>query len=134
MLKRAFITVGVAAVLLTGIFPASDGCGLEASVDHACCAEMQPEPVSSCCAGIQGDNPSGDDAHNLDCTCVHPPSVNFAVAASSHVGQESDSIGDVAENSVTSTLLVPDSHRSVERRVRSHPPPPVFLLNCADLN
>lgn len=134
MLKRALITVGIAAVLLTGIFPVGDGCGLEASVDHACCAEMQPEPVSSCCAGTEADVPSNHASNNLDCTCVHPPSATFAVAASGHVGQESDSTCDVAESSAPSTLSVPDSHRSVEHRVRLHPPPPVFLLNCANLN
>lgn len=133
MFKRVLITVGIVAVLLTGYLPAEDGCGLEAAVDHACCAQMQPEPVSSCCAGTEADLSSETERDSLACSCVHPPSATFAVAASSLVGQDGGSMVDVVENTAPHLDSDPELHRLVNRRVRSHPPPPVFLLDCSFL-
>lgn len=133
MLKRAFMTVGIAAVLLTGIFPAGDGCGIEAWIDHACCAEMQAEAVSSCCSGTEADIPSSQTSQTLDCTCVHPPSATIATAVSCHSGQDGDSPSHLVQASAPHLHWVHGLQRPVERRAPSHPPPPVFLLDCSFL-
>ncbi len=133
--KYAYVTIGIAAVLLTGIIPNGDACALGATSDHACCYKPEAEATSSCCSSNDTAPPhaSADDA--LDCRCAHQPATPATTTTTiSPSGAEEN-----LQSARTASNVVLDGSagtraESVERRVRSHPPPPAYLLNCANLN
>jgi hypothetical protein len=135
MLKRALFTVGIAAVILPGAHPGTDACGLDASLAHACCAEHEPKPTTSCCSSTEAPARQPGADHGMDCTCDHPPSTPGAIPATGAAPDLNHQDLTIAAAGArpgdgTSTLSVASSCDGL----RSHPPPPAYLLNCADLN
>ena len=133
MLKRAWITVGIAAVLLTGWIPGGDACGLGEAIGHDCCA---PEPtmfVESCCSSDDAPAREDDNGQGMDCTCDHPPAIPAAVPTAGNDGTEQQlSLVAIGERPDTGNDT---AHQPVrEHRIRSHPPAPAYLLNAAFLN
>lgn len=134
MLKRSFVSVGILAVLLTGIIPAGDACALGATNDHGCCATPGPKATSSCCTSPDGPVRSPKTDNAMDCACDHPPATPATVAATS----TPSSTEDDGQPAHTAHIAVTHEEtltgvRAKEHRVRSHPPPPVFLLDCCFL-
>jgi hypothetical protein len=133
MLKRAAFVAGLAAILIIGPVPSADACAVSTAHDHACCAASRPEEVYSCCSSTE--TPALDTVdHDLHCGCFHRPATPAAAAANGGSldpgdhGSPIQTVGILAARTSRSTR-----HSAVERRIRSHPPPPVFLLDCAFL-
>ena len=134
MLKGALFSVGILAVFLTWIFPAGDLCALTASADHACCAEPEAETTSSCCSGDEGSEARTDVGQVVGCDCVHAPSTPVTtVPAKRSVSQEDGQATIVAAQTSAPGSSTKTRTHSIGLRVRSHPPPPVFLLDCSFL-
>ena len=134
MLKRAFIFVGIAAVLLTGIFPGGDACALAEAADHACCAEPTPEPTSSCCSSMEESDSRTAADHQNGCDCIHSPSTPGDVIVSiAPLVQDDEASLDLNTEDRFFDITLQTRARTIEYRVRSHPPPPVFLLDCSFL-
>lgn len=135
MFKHAFISVGIVAVLLTGIVPAGNACVLGATKGHECCTTSEPEPTSSCCANSEAPVPSSENDNAMDCTCDHPPATPGTVAATSSLSStENDGHRAHTAHLAVAHEQAPTGVHAVEDRVRSHPPPPAYLLNCANLS
>lgn len=126
--------VGIVAVFLTGIFPAGDACALGATNGHGCCATPEPEPTSSCCASSDAPVSSHETDNAMDCTCDHPPATPATVAATSSPSSTEDD-GQPAHTAHVAVTheQTPSAVSAIEHRVRSNPPPPAYLLNCASL-
>lgn len=130
--KRALFVVGILAVFLSGVFPGGVLCALADAADHACCAERTPEPTSSCCSSMDEVERTAESGTKFGCDCVHPsPTPVTMVASAGPTGPD-----DPLDTDQTLDRTHPESpatvrYHSVERRVRSHPPLPVFLLNCS---
>ncbi|MGD8440512.1 MAG: hypothetical protein PVG53_08240, partial [Holophagae bacterium] len=121
----------VAAVLAAGLPPVGDACGLGVSLPHACCDTPPPQNDHACCPVKTVTAPSFDD---LGCHCAHrqPAAAVLAVAApapdgSGHAGPV---VGLGGVGGPASSLGTPRSHA---RPLRAHPPPPLFLVDCAFL-
>ena len=132
MIKRASVFIGIAVVLLSGFLPAGEACALPAAVHHECCAEQAPEPTSSCCSSVEESQRRAEPRHEVGCDCVHPPSTPVTTVASTRPSGPDDLLDAVLTHDRTHSEL-PTIIRvhSNERHVRSHPPPPVFLLDCS---
>ena len=134
MSRYAVVVVGIAAVLLTGAIPGVDGCALAAAPDHTCCAEPAPEPTSSCCSSMEASGSRTETEHQTGCDCVHPPSTPADVVASTApTVPDDDASVDLKSEDRFFTISLQRRARAIEHRVRSHPPPPVFLLDCSFL-
>jgi hypothetical protein len=133
MRKYALIAVGIVAVLLTGTPPGSDGCALAASSDHACCAQAAPEPSPGCCSSDKAAAAPTEPDHGSRCDCIHPASTQSALVASSSppAPDKTQSVEPNAEAPSSGSLS--ENPARTARHVRNHPPPPVFLLDCAFL-
>lgn len=132
--KRASLSVGIVAVLVAGFLPAGDACALGVANGHGCCASPEPEPTSSCCAHFDAPAPSPETDKAMDCTCDHPPASPATVAVTSSPSSTEDDGLPAHTAHVEVTHETSTRVRVVEHRVRSHPPPPAYLLNCANLN
>jgi len=133
MLKRASFIVAIAAVLVAGFVPASDACAVGVARDHACCAESRSEHAPACCSGA--DITTVDTVgHDLHCSCAHRPAT-LASATAAGPSFFPDDHGSPIDGTAFLAALTPRSARHItdERRLRAHPPPPVFLLDCAFL-
>ena len=132
--NRALVFVGIAAVLLNGVFPGSDACTLSPTTDHACCAEPTQTPTTSCCSEMDAGSDSADLAHEVGCDCVHPSSTPITMAAFEGLSIPDELASPVrilsAEIHESST---PGAIRCTDLSVRTHPPPPAFLLDCVFL-
>lgn len=126
--------VGIVAILLSGILPAGSSCVLAEAVDHACCAAPEPAPTSSCCSTVNDSDAEQRAGQNLGCDCAHPTETPVILSVS---GVTDDPVRAMVSESESAALHgAPDAEartRDIERRVRSHPPPPAFLLDCAFL-
>ena len=134
MLKHALISVAVMAVLLTGALPALDACVISTTSDHACCTEPTPEPTSSCCSSPQGSSTQPDSSQKSGCDCFHSASAPVAAV----VLLTPQTLEDIApvDSTIQDRLFDHSSlsgTRAVDDHVRTHPPPPTFLLDCAYL-
>lgn len=133
MLNRAFYIVGLAAVLIIGTLPNGDACAMGTAHDHQCCAETRTDEVSSCCSTTEAPALGALD-HDLHCSCLHRPTTPAAAAANGGSldpddhGSSIHTAGILAARTPWSTR-----HSAVEQRLRSHTPPPVYLLDCAFL-
>jgi hypothetical protein len=131
MLKRASFVVAIAAVLVAGLPPVGDACGLDVSLAHACCDTPPPQAGHACCPVTTLTAPSTDD---LSCHCAHrqPAAAVLALAApapdgSAHAGTV------VGLGSVVGPASSLGTPRSNAAPLRAHPPPPLFLVDCAFL-
>ena len=133
MSNYALVTIGIAAVLLTGSVPGGDGCGVATPTDHACCAEPAPERTSACCPSTSSPASPAEDEHGSRCDCIHPASTQAAMVASSSPPEpEKTQSAERNCDGPFSDLLCQRSVRATGH-LRNHPPPPVFLLDCAFL-
>jgi len=134
MRKYALVVIGIAAVVLTGALPGIDDCAFSAVPDHACCAEPAPEPSSSCCSSMEPSEKRTETDHQTGCDCIHPPSTPADVVASTAppVPDDDASLKLTTEASF-SGITAQRPAGAIEPRVRTHPPPPVFLLDCCFL-
>ncbi len=68
------------------------------------------------------------------CDCIHPPSTPADVVASTASPAPNDDTSlDLTTEDRLFGLSLQTAARPIERRVRIHPPPPVFLLDCSFL-
>jgi hypothetical protein len=133
MRKYALVAVGIVAVFLTGTPPGSDGCAMAASSDHACCAQAAPEPSPGCCSSDKAATAPTEPDHRSRCDCVHPaPTRSALVSSGSPPAPDKTQSAEPNAEAPSSGLLSEHSVRTV-RQVRNHPPPSVFLLDCAFL-
>ena len=134
MRRYALTVVGIIAVLLTGAISGGDGCAFSAASDHTCCAEAAPEPTSSCCSSAELSNSRAEADHQTGCDCIHSPSTPADVVASTAptVPNDHTSVYLKTEGSFLD-LSLQSRARAIEHSIRSHPPLPVYLLDCSFL-
>ena len=134
MLKHALVLVAIVAVLPTGTLPAADACATFAVPDHACCAEPAPEPTSSCCTKMEASGTPAETGHENGCDCIHPLSAPVAVTVSMAPSAPEDSapVDPMTKDRLFDHTSL-STARAIDHRVGTHPPPPVFLLDCCFL-
>lgn len=129
MLKRALIVAGIAALFAGGFPPAGDACAMPAG-DHACCAHHETEAADSCCAS----SAPAESADGVGCGCTHHPETTAVVSASASA---QDANHDASLHLSPSRALIAagfgHTRHPIGSSFRAHPPPPVFLIDCAFL-
>ena len=133
MRKHSLVAVGIAALLLTGTAPGSDACGFVLSADHACCAPSAPESSSGCCAGTDVPTPPPAPEHDDPCDCIHPASTQAEMVVSTSPPALEKSLSPSPSHQAPASDVRPDASARTAAQLRSHAPPPVFLLDCAFL-
>jgi hypothetical protein len=134
MRRYALVIVGIAAVVLTGFPPGSDGCALTAATEHSCCAEPASEPISTCCSKMEAPEPGIGNETSDGCDCIHSSSTPAEAVVSTVPTASDDAESMVLKTDRRLFGLSFEAHARVKQaRVRTHPPPSVFLLDCCFL-
>jgi hypothetical protein len=131
MLKRVAVLTLTAALVAFGVTIDADSCSIAPSIDHPCCAEPTPEPARSCCSdAIESAEHRGE----LGCDCVHPSRQTAATTAASTFLEPNQEVAATFESERASSVETSTNRwRPTHQPLRTHPPPPTFLLGCSFL-
>jgi len=131
MLKRVAVITLTAALVASGVATDAEACSIAPSIDHRCCAEPTPEPARSCCSDA---TESAEHQGEFGCDCVHPSRQSAATTAASTFLEPNQEVAATFENERgSSDETSTDRWRPTHQSLRTHPPPPTFLLGCSFL-
>jgi hypothetical protein len=106
---------------------AGDSCVM-LSGDHACCSRAHRQAVEHCCAATT-DTESANDA---GCHCAHPP--ELTAVATCQLPDADHRASVLASPAILEPpARSPRGPTAHQASLRSHSPPPTYLLDCAFL-